>query len=405
VLEPALTAYNELGNRGEEINRMALFQQLRRQGKSKAEAALMARDLMDFSMQGTWASIRFLTQIVPFMNARLQGMYKLGRASQENPKRMAHVLLATAALSVALLAMYSDDDDWKKREDWDRDNYWWFKFGGIGYRIPKPFEIGAIATLAERGVELFTDPEMTGGRFTKSTLKLISDQLAMNPVPQAAKPILDLYSNKDSFTGRPIETMGMDRLRPDYRFTQQTSMPARAISSTVQGALRATGFEKMGASFLSPVQLDHVVKGYFSWLGTFVLGAVDMPARALSNEPSRRAPDWWRTASMGFLSELPSDQSRYVSKVYDQLAVVEEAYGTYRELAKQGRGKEAAEFFKDNREAIQQYKQMSGTKEAFSTINQQIKMIERSQLSPSEKKARISELQARKDRLARSATK
>ena len=35
----------------------------------------------------------------------------------------------------------------------DRDNYWWFKLGGIEYRIPKPFELGAVATLAERSVE------------------------------------------------------------------------------------------------------------------------------------------------------------------------------------------------------------------------------------------------------------
>jgi hypothetical protein len=132
-LRKALDAYNELGNRGEEINRLALYHQLMKQGKSHAEASLMARDLMDFSMQGSFTTIRFLTQVVPFLNARLQGLYKLGRAAKEDPARFSIVAGAAALASLALLAAYSDDDDWKKREDWDRDNYWWFKFGGIAY--------------------------------------------------------------------------------------------------------------------------------------------------------------------------------------------------------------------------------------------------------------------------------
>lgn len=63
---------------------------------------------------------------------------------------MAYVTGAVAMASLALLAAYGDDDDWKRREDWDRNNFWWFKVGGIAFRIPKPFELGAIGTLAER---------------------------------------------------------------------------------------------------------------------------------------------------------------------------------------------------------------------------------------------------------------
>ena len=66
-VEPSITAYNELGNRGEEINRAALYKQLRAQGMNHAQASLQARDLMDFSMQGTFTTVRFLTQVVPFM--------------------------------------------------------------------------------------------------------------------------------------------------------------------------------------------------------------------------------------------------------------------------------------------------------------------------------------------------
>ena len=35
---------------------------------------------MDFTAGGTFSAIRMLSQVVPFFNARLQGMYKLAVA-------------------------------------------------------------------------------------------------------------------------------------------------------------------------------------------------------------------------------------------------------------------------------------------------------------------------------------
>jgi hypothetical protein len=113
--------------------------------------------------------VRFLTQTVPFMNARLQGLYKLGRGAVEDPRRFGIVVGGAALASMALLLAYKDDDDWKQREDWDRETYWWFKIGDKAFRIPKPFEIGAIATLAERGLELMASDDLTGKQFAAAS--------------------------------------------------------------------------------------------------------------------------------------------------------------------------------------------------------------------------------------------
>ena len=399
VIEPTIGAYNELGNRSEEINRAALFAQLREQGVELDEAALAARDLMDFSMQGTWQWVRVLTQVVPFMNARLQGLYKLGRGAAEDPKRFAAVLGSVALASIALMAAYSDDDDWKKREDWDRNNFWWFKMGGVAWRIPKPFEIGAIATLAERGIELFTNKDMTSARFAKNVRDLLSDNLSMNPIPQAVKPLLDLYANKDSFTGRPIETMGMERLQPDYRFAASTSMPARAISTAGQAVASAAG-----GNFLSPVQIDHVLRGYFGWLGSFVVGGADMAVRPLTSEPTRPAADYWKLATQGIAAETTSGSSYYVSALYDQAKVLEEAYGTWTALIKQGKVAEAREFYEGNKDRINRYKVVERVKSEEAKYNELIRMIERSNIDPEVKKARIIEIRAKQDKLARIVT-
>lgn len=380
-------AYNELGNRSEEITRASLYSQLTKKGMSHAEASFMARDLQDFSLQGTWGAVRFLTQVVPFMNARMQGLYKLGRAANEDPKRFATVLGATALASIALLAAYEDDDDWKKREDWDRNNYWWFKIAGVAFRIPKPFEVGAIATLAERGLEYFISKEMTGKRLGRNVYEIIRDQLSMNPTPQFAKPVLDIYANKDSFTNRPIETMGMERLQPQYRSTASTSMAARGLSSATLGAL-------------SPVQYDHLLRGYFGWLSSFVIGAADMALRPLTGQPERPAADMWKFASGGMIASLPADQSRYVSQMYEQAKELEQAYGTYRMLVKQNPA-EAREFYQENKEALAKYRGVERVKSTEAKYNEMIRMIERSSIDPELKRERIQRIQVQKDKVAR----
>jgi len=393
---PGIEAYNELGNRGEAVNRAALYDQLIKQGVGHDEASLMARDLMDFSMQGSFTSIRFLTQVVPFFNARIQGLYKLGKAAKEDPARFGAVLGTTAMVSLGLLAAYSDDDDWKKREDWDRNNYWWFKFGGTAFRIPKPFEIGAVATLAERGFELAFEKEMTGTRFRQQVLTLMGDQLSMNPVPQLVKPILDVYANKDSFSGRPIETLGMDKLKPEYRFNDRTTMAARATSTAANGV---TGL--IGLDGPSPVQVDHMLQGYFGWLGSFVVGAADVVARPATGQNERATPDYWKTLTGSMASDLRDAPSRYVSQMYTQAKELEEAYGTWQHLLKERKTAEAAEFRADHQEELQRYRKVENVKKMETRLGQQIRAVERSDMDSDAKREKIRSLREAQDRVAR----
>ena len=399
-MQNAFDAYNEFSNRGEEMPRAALYEQLRAKGFSHAEASLAARDMLDYSLQGAWPMIRAITQTVPFMNARAQGLYKLGRAGVENPARMAAVLGVMGLASVGLMAHYQDDPDWKNREDSDRDNFWWFKFGGTAYRIPKPFEMGAIATLAERGIERFTSDEMTNSRLLRVVGSTIFNQLNMNPIPQAVKPIMDVYANKDAFTGKPIETAGMEKLQPEYRYTANTSMAARAASTALNAPLQATGLAAAGLNAPSPVQIDHLVQGYFGWLGSFAVAGADMATRPLTNEPTRPTADYVKMATGGIASELPEQGSRYVTQMYNQAQALEQAYGTWQSLIKAGRGDEARQFYQDNRKELGEYGGVEGMKQNEAKINEMIRMIERSQMDPDVKRERITALKQQANRNA-----
>jgi len=399
---PVFEAYQELGDKGEQVNRAALYQQMRAKGLSHLEASYMARDLMDFSLMGKWEAVRILAQVVPFANARLQGLYKLGRARIEDYRRLGTVLGAVSLASLALLLAYQDDPDWERREEWDRNNFWWFKIGDVAFRIPKPFEIGAIGTLAERGAELIISDEMTGARFAQQLGALVSDQLSMNPTPQLLKPLLDLYANKDSFTDKPIETMGMERLRKEDRYSDRTSELARLLGQL--GLPDPTQLAMGRWEALSPVQLDHLVHAYFGWLGTSITTALDFGIRPLvtdGEKPAMKLKDVFLVGS--FVESLPASGSRYVTQLYEQAKEVEQAYGSFREALKRGDYDRAREIQEDEGDKLRQYTRIERVKRTESEIATRIKQIERSPtLSGDEKRVLIDRLKERKHLLARS---
>ncbi len=382
--------YQEFGDRMENINRSALYKQLIAKGKSHQEASFAARDMLDFSMGGSFQAMRILTQIVPFLNARAQGLYKLGRAWKQDKRRLAYVTGAVATASIALMLAYEDDDEWKKRPDYDRDNNWWFRIGDTAYRIPKPFEIGAIGTLAERGWELMFNDEMTKERFAERMRYMVGQTFSMNPTPQLFKPMIDIYANNDSFTNRQIETRGMENLSKSERTAVNTSLVARAIGSVGD----VTG--------ISPVQTDFLIRAYFGWLGTHVAMTVDLMAQPFDDneKPSRRIGDMFVVGD--FVKDLPQDQSRYVEQFYKQAKQVSELMADIKHAREVGEIEKAKELMEENKDKIGLHRLYSYAERQMGLINKQIKLTQsKTTMSGDEKRERLDQLTAMKNQLAK----
>ena len=399
-LKDLYDVYAEFGDRTENVNRVALYNQLVKNGKSHAEASFMARDLMDFSMGGSHPLVRFLTQTVPFLNARLQGLYKLGRAANEDPRKFATMAMAVSVASVGLMALFGDDDDWKKREDWDRDAYWWFKVGETAFRIPKPFELGAIGTIAERTAEAMFSDEMTSKRFAERMSHMVAQTFALDPIPQAFKPLLDVYSNKDSFTKRAIESQADQRLRPQDRYNERTSEVARMLGSL--GLPEPSQLIKGNYAALSPKQVDHLIRGYFSWLGVTVATVSDFALRPMMDRgerPDMRLKDVFVAGN--FIESLPTGSSRYVSQLYEQSRSVEQAFASYREVIKTGDVDGAAQIKEANIDKLRSRVAYANATKQLSEINAQAKRIEAStKLDGEAKRERLTELELRRGQVA-----
>ena len=362
--------YEDLGNKSEAANRIALYKKLIAEGKSHLEASYQARDLMDYSMQGSSGAMRWLTQVVPFLGARTIGLYKLGRdgvvptarvfyntltgkpidqTDAQKAKTFSTVAMTASLASMALYLAFKDDEDFKKREQWDRDYFWWFKVPGtdLAFRIPKPFEIGAIATLTERTLEQIVDDSAESKMFTESLGKMVWQTFSLNPTPQFFKPLIDLYANKESFTGAPIETAGMERLSKQERKTDQTSPLAIALGGVSNALSNVLGKD----SEMSPAQIDYLIRSYLGWFGGTIQTTTQYAVMPFSNGVYPDA-DWTKRVSLGFLQNLPAVQSTYVTQFYHNNQLIQQAYADMRHYAELGQSERVKDILEEKGDLI-----------------------------------------------------
>ena len=368
-LGKGLDWWQEVGNSAENINRSALYQQLRAKGVSHFEASYQARDLLNFSRHGAGPAARFLTQSVAFLNARIQGLDKLGRAmSKEQRAQLLTVLGAYSLASVGLYLAFKDDEDFKQREQWDRDTYHWFKWPGseTAWRIPKPFEVGAIGTIFERMAEQIVDDDVHGDLFRERALHVITETFAFDARPQLITPAIEVYANKDSFTDRPIEPLWMSRLPPSerkYAYTSQAYVNSSKVLSLIP-------WEKIQ---FSPVQIEHLVEGYFGWVGSTTAAAV-----SISDYP-RNAANIFRPNSplyMGFKVDLPNLQSKYKSEFYEMMTEMNEVSALMRLYQRNGDTEKAMRVYNKNKNLLMWRSTYNKVNSQLQAISRQIKFIE-----------------------------
>jgi hypothetical protein len=388
--------WHETGNRAESLTRAQLYKQTYKRmidsGKSADEAhfeaSFVARDSMDFGLQGTAPAIRMLTQVVPFMNARLQGLYKLKRGAEADPKRFAAVIGGVTLATIALTLAYRGDPDHDKREEWDRDNYWWFKVGGKSFRIPKPFEIGALATIVDRGLEAAMDGMTKEAqiRFGNSLWNNVANQLNMNPVPQAVWPAIQLWANKDAFTGRSIETEHDKNLSTANRIGPRTTQTAQLLGQ---------------AGILSPVQIDFLANAYFAWAGAHVLATADLALRPIMGAPTKPEPkidDYFLVGE--FVKDLPSQQSRFVERFYTHLKDAQEAMGDLRNAQKTGQLAEAARITKEGGTDLHMARHYTAVSREIGKLNSRIRYVNMTNMEPEAKRVELDRLTALRNQMA-----
>jgi len=386
--------YRSAGDKVENSSRIATAASAIEEGKPLAQVLFESKDLMDYSLRGNYALMIFLTDMIPFLNARLQGLSKLGRAGTNRPALVALQMAKIAAFSVALAALNDDDERYKNLQDWEKDAYWHIFMGEQHWAIPKPFEIGIIAgTIPERMYRAWISESQPSEKVTWSIVHGLITTLGLNPIPQFALPIAEVFANRSVFFDTPIESRSDQGKISSQRFNSYTSDLAMAAGDTDLA-------EWLG---LSPKRLQHLWKGYTGTLGAYVLKAADMAVRAASDNPTKTPiglPDMPLIGAIFKGDRVKSSQ--FVTDFYDTLGDLEEISTTIKALAKTDRqGLDAArELHGDNKKRLRALPALLKTQKTLRNLRKEREAVLRSDYSPEIKQQRSQLIQRRMNRVA-----
>lgn len=393
-----LEKYRNASDKVENANRLSTYEASLAAGKSRRQAAFEAKDLMDYSLKGNFALISTMIDFLPFFNARLQGMYKLARASAagENDKvlkvlsaNLAMKGLKVAAFSLALAAMNDDDDRYKELPDWDKDANWHFWIGDDHFRIPKPFELGVVfGTMPERLFGFGTGSQ-TGSDLGRATANAVFNTMALNPIPQIALPVVEVMTNKSFFKGTAIEGMGDENRMPGDRYNAYTSDTAREVGQLLN---------------VSPKKIEHLINGYAGTLGGYVLAMSDMMARQMLGKEKPETPiSRYPVIKAFYGGDAPKGNTYYQNEFYKALDAANQAYGSYKRAAEEQDSSRMMAVLEDNRDKLGVRIALNRVQRQVSALSKQAEMVNNSSMGPSEKREKLDAITRQKNAIYQSA--
>ena len=386
--DKVLSAIETIADAFEVSTRMGEFERAIKAGEHPRHAAYQGREVStDFAMKGDSKALGFMYDTVMFLRPAVVSMDKLYRGVAHDPNRAA-IGIKTAMIALSSVGLYllnRDDPRYADLPDWDRDTNWHFFVGDQHFRYPKIWEIGAVASSAERTVECLMESDPAG--LGKDFARIIGHTFSLNLMPQILAPIYEQGANKNSFTKAPIETPGMENVQPFLRAKPSTSETMRALGMATRNM--PEGLQ------VNPVRTEALLRGYLNTWATYGLMLTD---KAFFSDagPTMRADEL--PVVRRFYAQEPAKHTKFETQFYDMLGEAKRLQGTMRELDRTGRPEIADE--KERSPLAGEAKPLERAQQNIKTINAEMMKTHRDKsLTPAERRQRIDELIAEKNQL------
>ena len=249
-----------------------------------AEAAYQSgAKAVNFQRRGSSPFMSYAFSAIPFLNARIQGTDLILRTAVNQAKNrgLAGVLfsrgMALAGMTAAYYMAVRNNDVYKKAETIYKDGYWIVPlnmFGGTSDEavvMPIPFEAGVLYKNIPEHLLRYAFGDDKTEDFQAAMEKSLMGTLDMNPIPQVARPAIEVAANHSFFTGREIvpESRQMPGAR-QFEVEPGTSQLAKQLGKMTD---------------YSPIDIDYLVRGYLGTVGEWVAEASDVAGRTLGDIP------------------------------------------------------------------------------------------------------------------------
>jgi len=376
-------AWQYIGDVFEMSARVQLYSNVKKVSGSHLKASYAAKDILDFSMKGAGKAMTSVTNMIPFMNARIQGMYKLGRGAKHQP---AAFLLKGALLTVASMALWSafkDDDRYKKLPDEEKWMYHHAWLGDQHIRIPKAFEVGLMfSSIFEEAGNIINETE-DGKHIMDFMGHAFRETLAMEYIPQAVKPLFEVYTNRNTFTGAPIETMGISKRTPGLRYDPWTPESMKALGKKLN---------------VSPNKAYHLIRGYFGAFGAGMVMSADIAYSFVADLPDRPTATIEQYPMVGrFIRGEREKRTKYAARVWNIYEKLEQANIDLNFYRKNGMKDMYKKLKKDKRKELRTYKSLKPYKKRLDDLRRKISKIWISDLTGDRKRDALIKLENKRN--------
>ena len=339
----------------------------------KATAVERAFEIINFKRAGASGKIQMLRQVVPFFGAYLQAqnvIYKTLSGKGISPQQRSEALrtLASNTLKISALAfMYAalcaDDDEYQKMDPQIRDHH--LLIPGTAFMLPLRQDLTLMPKLiAEYAYLGMTDNTFTDGKKIRRVLGNSLANAVMSPtaVPQAFKPILEVATNHDFFTGRSIIGQGIAGKVTEEQYTATTSELAKFIGSS---------------GLIAPVNVDHIIKGYLGTTGGLGLQMTNAIVNGSNGVPAPEKSWQDAIASTPGLSAFVAKEYGNADKndYYELRDEVSRASTTFNAMKKEGRIADAKEFLEENKDLLKVKSQVNNINNQLTKIREREKQI------------------------------
>lgn len=298
-----IQGYKRLIEAGERAGRIgevrSALRKAKEMGYDEYNAQLFAhgqsRDLLDFARGGKFA--RVINRFIPFTNAQIQGVARTMTGAHENPGRFVAnwIKYAVTPTMVNYAWNRSQGDEvfqeYLQLPSYLRRTFYNFKVGDMWVRVPKPYEIGATASLLEHTID--TSLRGTWGKEKQveehiETLKFFSPFNADQLTGGAVAPLVESITNYDSFKNKAIVPYWEANLNLVER---EGTKNASRLGQALQGVFK-----------VDARMIDHHIESLTSDFGRAAMSASDIGR----TDRVAQSPSKWINYGTGLTTDSPS---------------------------------------------------------------------------------------------------
>ena len=325
-----LAPFKALTRLSEEMTRFRIFEKTYKKAVEKGltekqaleRGGFEARNLLDYAKRGSLGAN--INRLVPFWNARVQGLTRVYEAFRDQPGRTSAMIGAYIVLpTIGFYMLNKDDKDYKEEPDWIKQNYWYFKINDKPYRFPKPFEVGTlVSSVIEKSLDwVRTNEPQEFAKFAKEFF--INNAKGFYPIPTVIRPLAENAMNYSFFRDAPVVPKSLDKNLPNkFYYTEYTSETFKLLSKTINGLV---GDDSFFAT--NPIHAENVFRSWTGGIGRYVIDTLDYaiikakiiddpikPTDTLSKIPVIRAFD---------IRDVPGYSAQSIVKFFEEYEKVE----------------------------------------------------------------------------------